>query len=202
MFYSQQQEDKILYEKYLNYKNGFFIEIGAMDGVIFSNTKFFEDELNWKGILVEPTQQYNNLIINRPNCYNFNYAVSEERGDVDFLGYAAIGGILNTMNDIHKKNWNLINLTPFKVKSVPFHEITRDIKIEKVDLFSIDVEGGELSVLKTFDWNIPVYIILIELDNNNKEKDNKCREYLLNKGFLFDMRIGLDEVWIKNNYNL
>jgi hypothetical protein len=72
-FYSQQQEDKILYEKYLNFRNGIFIELGAMDGIIYSNSLFFEKELEWTGILIEPTEQFEQLMINRPNCHNFNY---------------------------------------------------------------------------------------------------------------------------------
>ena len=43
MFYSQSGEDQILYDKYLNYRDGFFIELGAMDGVCYSNTLFFEN---------------------------------------------------------------------------------------------------------------------------------------------------------------
>jgi len=196
-FYSQQEEDKILYEKYLNYKNGFFIELGAMDGITFSNTKFFEDELNWRGILIEPTRQYDMLIKNRPNCENFNVAISEFEGDIDFLGYAAIGGLVDSMSDIHKKNWSLDKSTSFKVKSTPLYKIIKDIKIEKIDLFSIDVEGGEYGVLKTFDWNIPVSIFLIEMDGHNKEKDESCRNILISNGYCFDMKIGLDEVWKK-----
>ena len=40
--------------KYLNYENGFFIEAGANDGVVQSNTFYFEKELNWTGLLIEP----------------------------------------------------------------------------------------------------------------------------------------------------
>ena len=202
-FYSQQGEDEFLYNKWLNYKNGFFIELGAMNGITFSNTKFFEDELGWNGILIEPTNQYNNLIINRPNCSNFNYAISENEGKIDFLGHSAIGGILDTMNEQHKTNWGLTEKPPFKVKSIPFFKITNDMSIDKVDLFSIDVEGGEYGVLNSFDWNIPVYIVLVELDRSNLDKDGKCRKILTDNGFKYDCRIGLDEVWMneKNKRN-
>jgi FkbM family methyltransferase len=170
-----------------------------MDGITFSNTKFFEDELNWKGVLIEPTQQFNNLILNRPNCYNFNYAISEKEGEIDFLGHSAIGGILETMNEAHKKQWKLENNVSFKVKSIPLYKIINNLNIKKIDLFSIDVEGGELGILKTMNWNIPVYIVLIELDGHNKDKDSNCREILLNNGFIYNSRIGLDEVWINEN---
>ena len=42
-------------EKYLNYDNGFFIELGANDGKTQSNTLYFERYRNWNGILIEPS---------------------------------------------------------------------------------------------------------------------------------------------------
>lgn len=197
MFYSQQEEDKILYNKYLNYKNGFFIELGAMNGFTFSNTLFFERELNWNGVLIEPTSQFDDLIINRPNCHNFNYAITEIDGEIQFLGNYALGGVLSTMHDDHKMSWGLDKETPYIVKSKPIREIIKDIEISLVDLFSIDVEGGEYEVLKTFDWNIPVYIILIEM-SHDKERNELCREFMLSKGFSYDMDIGINEVWVNS----
>ena len=40
-------------ENYLNFRNGFFIEVGANDGYSQSNTYFLEKFLGWRGILVE-----------------------------------------------------------------------------------------------------------------------------------------------------
>ena len=41
-------------QKYLNYKNGFYVELGANNGVLQSNTLFFEKFKGWTGVLVEP----------------------------------------------------------------------------------------------------------------------------------------------------
>ena len=41
-------------EKYVNYDYGFFVELGANDGVNQSNSLYFEIKRNWKGVLVEP----------------------------------------------------------------------------------------------------------------------------------------------------
>ena len=52
-----QVKQPILINKYLlknRIKNGFFIEAGAYDGEIHSNTLFFELKQSWKGILIEP----------------------------------------------------------------------------------------------------------------------------------------------------
>lgn len=202
MFYSQSGEDKILYEKYLNYRDGFFIELGAMDGIMYSNTLFFESKLNWKGVLIEPTEQYQRLINNRPSCHNFNYAITKSEGFVNFVGNGAVGGVVDTMPDLHRTG-NHIGNNIYQVKSIPISHLLKDLNIQRVDLFSIDVEGGELQVLETFDWNIPVYIVLIEQSKYVPEKDEICRVFLRERGFELDTSLvinsGCEEVWVNKN---
>ena len=50
---------------YINFENRYYIEIGANDGLINSNTYYFEKNLNWKGILIEPSNFFDNLNKNR-----------------------------------------------------------------------------------------------------------------------------------------
>lgn len=201
MFNSQQGEDKYLYENFLNFRDGFFIELGAMNGIIYSNSLFFENQLGWSGVLIEPTDQYISLVNNRPNCYNFNYAISEIEGEVEFIGNSALGGMTHTMHDNHRKGWNLDKLgDAYLVKSIPISKLLKNLNIKRVDLFSIDVEGGELEVLKTFDWNIPVYIVLIEI-SADETKNKLCREFLQNQEFIKNCDLGCNEVWINSNNN-
>ena len=55
-FYSQQDEDKYIIQYLLKEKisDGTFLEIGACDGVLYSNTKTLEDYFGFNGILIEP----------------------------------------------------------------------------------------------------------------------------------------------------
>ena len=53
-FYALNELDKKLL-KYLDYDNGYFVELGANNGVNQSNTLHFELEKNWSGVLIEPT---------------------------------------------------------------------------------------------------------------------------------------------------
>lgn len=197
-FYSQQNEDIILWKKYLNYKNGYFIELGAMDGVTYSNTKFFEDHLNWSGILIEPQPNlFSKLKINRPNCTLFDVAICDSERMVTFNtrnGGDSGGGI----SEIHidKTIREEDNIT---VKGNTFKNVLSTIKKpELVDLFVIDVEGGELLVLQTFDWTIPVYIICIECHPNNLDYE-KCKDILEKNGFVYDFDIGCNQVWINHS---
>lgn len=200
MYYSQCGEDKFLYENYFKddeTENGFFIELGAMDGVTYSNTLFYENQLGWNGVLIEPqVQMFRQLERNRPKCYNFNYAISEIDGEVVFTGYNAIGGVDSDMTDWYKKDHNWSDKDKYIVKSKPMKSVLKDVPISKVDLFSIDVEGGELSVLNTFDWNIHVRIILIEMTKYDPERNDKIRKLLDEKNFVFANKVAANEVWI------
>jgi hypothetical protein len=99
-FYSQQGEDKEIFEQYYksrHKKNGIFVELGALDGITYSNTKFFEDTLKWRGILIEPVvENYEKLIKNRPGCFHYNCAVGLP-GKALFVGGSATAGMLHTM---------------------------------------------------------------------------------------------------------
>lgn len=53
-------------EKYLDFNNGYFVELGANDGVNQSNTLYFESFRGWHGVLIEPyLPNFNRLVRNR-----------------------------------------------------------------------------------------------------------------------------------------
>jgi len=53
-YYSIHDLDKKI-ESHLPHKNGFYVELGANDGISQSNTLYFERYKNWRGVLVEPS---------------------------------------------------------------------------------------------------------------------------------------------------
>lgn len=87
-FYGQEQYDKILYHTYFEGKcNGVFVEVGANDGERFSQSLFFEEQLNWRGLCVEPQpNKFSALTVRRPHCHNVNAGVSNgSSGIMTFL---------------------------------------------------------------------------------------------------------------------
>ena len=40
--------------RHISNQSGFFIELGANDGISQSNTLYLERRMNWRGILIEP----------------------------------------------------------------------------------------------------------------------------------------------------
>jgi FkbM family methyltransferase len=197
-FYSQCGEDKIIFEKYFKDKrNGIFLELGAMDGVIYSNTKFFEDALDWTGVLIEPhPDMFKDLQTNRPNSKCYNYAVSSHVGIVNMIinpYVPAVSTIDYTANDSFLKNWHL-NSYKINVRSTPLSDILHHAGVTHIDFFSLDVEGHEYDVLQSMDWSIPVGVILVETLGIGGDDD--VRKILTEKGYVFDGKCAHNELWV------
>lgn len=200
-FYSQQGEDVYIYRNFINktVKDGIFLELGAMNGVTYSNTKFFEDHLQMSGILIEPTTQFKDLKINRPNCKCYNFAITCNNGPVKFIGNYATAGLIETMSQNFKDSWHKTS-NEYTVEGIKMSDVINDSGAKYIDFLSIDVEGGEEVVLKTINFSIPIYLICIELDGHNLEKDNMCRQILKENGFTFEKRMCINEFWINKTY--
>ena len=210
MFYSQSGEDEFLYNRYFkNKKNGLYIELGALDGVLYSNTKFFEDQQGWKGILIEPhPYKFELLKKNRPNNFLFNTLISCIQSDVVFRffvdNYAGVSGVEGTLPKEHFSNFfNKINYEPQQkiiIKPKSFTEIIKSTGVIHIDLLSLDVEGHELEVLMSWDFSIPIDVILIEtLGGSQCEKEEECRKLLIKNGYKFDTKFKHNEVFILEN---
>lgn len=209
IYYSQIGEDILINNNFINNirTDGTYIEIGGSDGVTLSNTKFFHDKLGFKGLLIEPVPHFfHELVRNRPNDICINAAVDYKEGMSKFIGDSHVAGLDNYLSTPLRKKY-LENAREYMVNTYPISKIIKQAGLKYIDYFSIDVEGGELNVLETMDWSIPVYIITIELnekiqesDEEGKKKNQKCREILLKQGFTFVKQLDINEFWINKNY--
>lgn len=211
LYFSQCGEDKFLYENYFkDKKNGIYIELGAVDGIFQSNTKFFEDNLNWKGILIEPNEiAFSKLKINRPNNYLFNDLVSIHNENLEYKwldNVVAVAGVSNTLTSMHNDTWygSFTNINNLKIntKSITPKTLTEIIKstdIQFIDFLSLDVEGHEYEVLRSWDFSVPINVILIEMLGYEKEREQLCREILIKNGYIFQCKCYHNEIFILNN---
>ena len=210
-FYSQEFQDKILNDNvFKDYKNGFFIDIGAHNGVEINNTLFFENNCNWKGINIEPlSDEYEKLLENRPNCININCAISENEGSAKFLsssidngsvGQNMLSGLKDHYDERHyrrlskeiKKHGG--NIKVINVETKRLETICDLHNIKHVNYLSIDVEGAEFSVIKSIVFD-KVFIDVIGFENNYPDSSIKIVEYLQEKDFKI-IHTGLDILMI------
>jgi FkbM family methyltransferase len=151
--------------KYLNYRNGFFIEAGGNDGISQSNTLYFEKYKNWKGLLIEPILALATACrANRPKCIVENYALVPFDFKENYIEMryshlmSLVKGAMKSEEDELKhieKGCAIQNVDTYEIK-VPAKTLTYILdlhSIQKIDFLSLDVEGFELSVLKGIDFD-------------------------------------------------
>tara|TARA_Y100000768_G_C23936645_1_gene662911 strand:- start:109 stop:753 length:645 start_codon:yes stop_codon:yes gene_type:complete len=133
-----------------NKKGGFFIELGANNGLFQSNTAFFEKKMEWSGILIEPSLKgYEECKKNRPNSVCLNYACvsNDYKNDYiegDFKDNSAMGSI----GGKRLRRQNLV-----KVKAITLEKILDEHCHTNIDFLSLDTEGYELEILKGLNLN-------------------------------------------------
>ena len=202
-FFSQAGQDKVIKNHFFpNKKNGFFLEIGAYDGIEGSNCFHFEKFLNWNGIAFEPSKvQYEKLKNNR-NCKILNKAMSNSVVEVDFVevieGLTQMSGIKNenyTAENIIKKNGQSKTEISKIITTTFDQEVSSD---QEIDYLSIDIEGGELSVLETIDFE-KYTIKVVSVENNLPDKFN-FNSFFISKNFSFFDRVGQDEIFYNNSH--
>lgn len=204
MYYSQYGQDKWLNENiFKKKKNGFFLEIGADDGIDKSNTLFFE-ERGWNGICIEPSPERYKLLKKNRYCSCINVAISDSNGVVDFLDIKGWGkglsGIIDSYNDEHKNRIKFELSNPqnkgseiIKVRTRTITDILNEFDINNIDFCSVDVEGSEMKVLKSIDFStISIRVIMIE----NNYNSNDMNAFLLRKGYSLLKKIEIDDIYI------
>jgi FkbM family methyltransferase len=188
--WSQNNEDHILLEKFhMRKRNGFYMEMGALDGRTYSNTLFFQHNLDWTGLLIEADpQSIPKLQQNRPNNLQFHGAVCEQTKTLHWLtGSAAVSGIYEYMDPVHVKAWHAGAKVEdmIKIQCKPLSAILASFKISHIDFFSLDVEGAELEVLKTFPFDsVCVDVIFVEASGFDKKKEKQVRDLLIQNGYM------------------
>jgi FkbM family methyltransferase len=197
-------DDKLA--KYLP-KQGIFIEAGATDGYLESNTYFLEKFRGWKGVLIEPIPElYEKCVKERPNSKVFNCAlVSNEyqgKSVVMKRGHlmSTVKGALGEGEKEHLERAAHFHGTDAEEVTVPARTLTSVLKeagVSDIDFFSLDVEGYELNVLGGLDFNIyqPTYMLIEFLDEERKKDVESyithyytCAAQLSKRDFLYQRR--------------
>ena len=179
-----------IYEKYLGLKkDGSFVEVGAFDGLSWSNT-FGLAVAGWKGLFFEPQPDYFLQCINNykrfPKVKVINSCVGNYTGEIDlYTGYSLATTDLESLREYEKIDWfkGLLN-EDRKIKS-KIDTLDNFLKIENYekdfDVLVIDVEGAEYEVLKGFtigDWIPKMVIIELHEDNEYDSLKKNLREML------------------------
>lgn len=157
--YSQFGQDKFVATLLGHKHGGIFLDIGAHDGVSYSNSCFFERELGWYGICVEPHPDAFKRLENNRACTCVNAAVGISDRKAQFLQVVGQGEMLSGLVDSHadlqgaqqyaEHHGSEIHIIEIDCRTV--HDILDANNVKALNYLSLDIEGGELEILKTID---------------------------------------------------
>lgn len=208
-YYSQCGQDKYVNERiFRGMENGFFIDIGAHDGITFSNSYFFEKYKNWNGICIEPLPEVYKILEKNRNCICIEGAVSTADGYQEFLHVQGksttemLSGLLNKYDARDKERidqeikQSRANSKVILVKTFTMQSILDLYNVTEIDLCSIDTEGAERAVIQSIDFN-KVKIECIVAENNYGEKS--VEQYLKLQGFRLVEKLEFDDIFLHSN---
>ena len=194
---AQDGEESWLYENWFyGMTNGVIMESGALDGMHFSTSYLFENFANWSSIHVEADpENYSILKRERTNSININCALCSEPKLLHFSNQggraAPVRGFIELMSPGFIKRFHsniLRNETKIEdlptVQCVKVKTLLQELRVKHVDIWVLDVEGAEESVLKGTDFNeVHFNAICMECDEHNIEGNQRKVSILEQNGF-------------------
>lgn len=139
-------------------EHGYFVEFGATDGVLLSNTWMLEKHFGWRGICAEPNPKFfERLQLNR-SCSLSPACVYRNSGEqMRFVLADAYGGLEELgredqhvdKREAYAASGDVIELTTASLMDL----LNEQGAPEVIDYLSIDTEGSELAILEGIDWS-------------------------------------------------
>ena len=180
--YSQNNERRVIAE-YFGDKKGVLLDIGANDGVFFSNSFDLIINKGWQACLVEPSQKafsrLYNLYKDNDSANLFMYAIGNKTGMVDFWESGGIyedfmdTSLLSTIDEKSLHRWTEkpeIQFTKTRTHVKTFSDFLLQSPVKMFDMISIDAEGMDVDILKQMNLNeLQTSLLIIEWVEDNKE---------------------------------
>lgn len=189
--YGQNAEDIFLSAYFKNKQKGFYVDIGAHHPIRFSNTYQLYQK-GWRGINIDPLPgcmaEFNRK---RPLDINLEMGIGKIPGHYTYYSFAEPA--YNTVNeeracDVIKNRYSTlkrkIEISINSLKNIFNHHINCPI-----DLLTIDVEGFELDILSSNDWEKyrPQLIIMESLTTANNNifsiTNDDAINYVIDNGY-------------------
>jgi FkbM family methyltransferase len=189
MNYSQNQEQEHIL-KYFGEFKGMLCDIGANDGKTFSNSLALI-ERGWKAILFEPSPnafaKLAALHKSNDNVICVCKAVGIEAGTFTLhesgphLPDQSDFSLLSTLDEKEKERWKgSVEFTPIEVEVITVDQILSIADVDSFDFITIDAEGLDIQILKTFNLG-KTKLVCVEWNGNYAVKD-EIIEYCMSYG--------------------
>jgi FkbM family methyltransferase len=155
--YSQEGEDILLRKLFDGQTNGFYVDVGAHHPFRYSNTQYFYEK-GWRGINIDATPG-SLLPFSRVRHRDINIEALVGNDDAEVTYHLFEDPALNTSSKElaqavedagQSREIKQLRLETHRLATILDRHLPSAVKI---DFLTVDVEGGELEVLKSNDWD-------------------------------------------------
>ena len=184
-------------------EKGFYVDIGAHHPIQRNNTHLLFKK-GWEGINID-VNKFSIDLFNflRPEDLNLQIAVSDKEGELSFFYQKKFSQLNTTDKEIAKENFQG-NYQEKKVKCQTIQNILDNSKYKnkKIDFLNIDVEGAEMKVLNTLNFEIydPSLICVEILGYREMQSEQREKEIKNNEIYKFLVNQGYKKVWSGLSY--
>lgn len=204
-----------LFKNYFSdlWPGGVCLESGALDGLDGSQSLFFDRVLQWEGLLVEANPvNFAKVLVNRPRAVKLEMALCSSDTEADgvtprqleFVGdYGGVVGAVGLMGTQLKKAFHGDRADYYNVSCGTLSKYLKLAQVDRIDFWSLDVEGAELEALEGVDWDYTaIWLILVEMNPTAGEASLQAvQECLTMRGFRNVTKLGaMNELWENPTY--
>ncbi|HUI96850.1 MAG TPA: FkbM family methyltransferase [Xanthobacteraceae bacterium] len=170
-------------------RSGFFVDVGASDGVQWSNTYLLEKDFGWRGVLIEPNPLHGpSLASNRASRVHQACVAGVTGEKVAFwcardVELSGIGRYAD--QDSHAAARR--DHSTLEMPTVSLVDALRECDAPTaIDYVSLDTEGSELDILSGFDFD-RYRVKLWTIEHNHSENEAKIDRLMLARGYVREL---------------
>lgn len=201
-WFSQAGQDRFLDEQVFKGKRGgTFLDVGAYDGATGSNTLFFEAFRGWSGLLVEPSPLYAGQARACRSTPLAEVAIGPDDGHAEFLhvtsGYTQMSGLAASYDPGLKAQIEADKRyegETIRVETRTLGSLIERHSLGPIDFISLDIEGGEVTALSSFDFDRHA-VTAWSIENNSG--GGEIGSIMHKAGYRLADHIGVDEIYVR-----
>jgi len=195
--YSSYGEDLIISNFFKNKNNGFYVDVGCYHPLEGNNTYLLYKK-KWKGINIDVNPLSVELFSHsRKNDLNINLAVSNKKSKIKLYFRKKI----NMLNTVSKKLAKIHFQNGFQEKTVRADTLNSILKKSKfnnksIDFLNLDIEGNELSALKSLNFKkYKPKLICVEIHNHEEMYNHRSNYLIRNPIYKFLVKKNYKVLW-------
>ncbi|MCC5788780.1 MAG: FkbM family methyltransferase [Opitutales bacterium] len=206
-YFGQKGDDFVIWSLFSDGFKGYFVDVGAFDGIHLSNTYSFE-LAGWTGVCVEANPDYFPLLEkNRPASRTIHAACVSDTSQarVEFLSepLGLLSGIeayktQNMEKRYAARGMSFPGWTRILVPGKTLTQILEDAGAPRnISFLSIDVEGTERDVLLGLDFSKFSFRLIVAESNSAKDK-SAIDSLLAEHGYFASRKLGANTFYVQS----